>query len=141
MSDGDDYEIGYGRPPKHSRFQKGQSGNPGGRKKGSQNFNTDLDEVLGKRVTVTENGKTRKVTSRAAALQRLREKALNGHTRALEQFLALAQTRSEEKDAQSAGRNLSQSEAAILLRFEEEVLAQANAKEQPDKDEEAPENG
>jgi hypothetical protein len=28
------YEVGYGKPPKHSRFQKGQSGNPGGRKRG-----------------------------------------------------------------------------------------------------------
>lgn len=140
MSD-DDYEIGYGRPPKHSRFKKGQSGNPEGRQKGSRNFNTDLDEVLSMKVTVTENGRTRKVTSRAAALQRLREKALNGHTRALEQFLTLAQSRSEEKDAQSAGRNLSQSEAAILRRFEEDVLAQANAKGQPEKDGEAPENG
>ena len=28
------YEVGYGKPPKHTRFQKGQSGNPGGRKRG-----------------------------------------------------------------------------------------------------------
>src|SRR5439155_2145375 len=26
-----DYEVGYGRPPKPSRFQKGRSGNPRGR--------------------------------------------------------------------------------------------------------------
>ena len=23
-----DYEVGYGKPPRHTRFQKGQSGNP-----------------------------------------------------------------------------------------------------------------
>jgi hypothetical protein len=28
------YEVGYGKPPKHTRFQKGQSGNPDGRKRG-----------------------------------------------------------------------------------------------------------
>ena len=28
------YEVGYGKPPEHSRFRKGQSGNPGGRKRG-----------------------------------------------------------------------------------------------------------
>jgi hypothetical protein len=28
------YDVGYGKPPRHSRFQKGQSGNPGGRKRG-----------------------------------------------------------------------------------------------------------
>jgi hypothetical protein len=29
-----EYDVGYGRPPRHTRFQKGQSGNPGGRKRG-----------------------------------------------------------------------------------------------------------
>lgn len=32
MSDSDDDGVGYGRPPKHGRFQKGQSGNPFGRR-------------------------------------------------------------------------------------------------------------
>jgi hypothetical protein len=29
--DDDDYKVGPGRPPLHTRFLKGQSGNPGGR--------------------------------------------------------------------------------------------------------------
>ena len=29
-----DYEIGYGKPPKHGQWQKGTSGNPSGKKKG-----------------------------------------------------------------------------------------------------------
>jgi hypothetical protein len=28
-----DYKVGPGRPPLHTRFRKGQSGNPGGRSK------------------------------------------------------------------------------------------------------------
>jgi hypothetical protein len=31
------YEVGYGKPPVHSRFKPGRSGNPKGRPKGSQN--------------------------------------------------------------------------------------------------------
>src|SRR6202043_802995 len=27
-------EVGYGKPPMHTRFRKGQSGNPGGRPRG-----------------------------------------------------------------------------------------------------------
>ena len=27
------YEVGYGKPPKHTQFKKGQSGNPKGRPK------------------------------------------------------------------------------------------------------------
>ena len=30
-NDNDDYEVGYGRPPKSGQFKKGQSGNPKGR--------------------------------------------------------------------------------------------------------------
>lgn len=30
----DDQEVGYGKPPVSTRFQKGQSGNPGGRPRG-----------------------------------------------------------------------------------------------------------
>lgn len=34
---GSGYEVGYGKPPKHSRFGPGKSGNPKGRPKGSKN--------------------------------------------------------------------------------------------------------
>jgi len=30
------YEVGYRKPPRHTQFQKGQSGNPGGRPRRSQ---------------------------------------------------------------------------------------------------------
>jgi hypothetical protein len=44
-----DYEVGRGRPPAHSRFQRGRSGNPGGRKKESKNFKTILEAILAAR--------------------------------------------------------------------------------------------
>jgi len=37
-----DYEVGYGQPPHHTRFKKGQSGNPRGRPCGSNNLKTLL---------------------------------------------------------------------------------------------------
>ena len=37
------FEVGFGKPPRHSRFKKGQSGNPGGRPSGmTQGRATDL---------------------------------------------------------------------------------------------------
>ena len=32
------YEVGYGRPPQHTQFRPGQSGNPAGRRKGVRNL-------------------------------------------------------------------------------------------------------
>ena len=29
------YEVGYGKPPEHTRYQKGRSANPQGRSRGS----------------------------------------------------------------------------------------------------------
>ncbi|MFG1261012.1 DUF5681 domain-containing protein [Xanthobacter flavus] len=51
-----DYEVGYRKPPVHARFKKGQSGNPKGRCKGTQNLATDFGEELGERIRVREGG-------------------------------------------------------------------------------------
>jgi Family of unknown function (DUF5681) len=66
-----DYEVGYGKPPRHTRFKKGQSGNPKGRPKGSQNLTTLLSEALNERVIVNENGGRRRITMRRAIIKQL----------------------------------------------------------------------
>jgi len=77
MADKSD-KVGYGRPPVHSRFKPGQSGNPPGRPKGTLNFTTDLKRTLQAPVTLNDGRKTRRVTTQEAALLRLAEKALKG---------------------------------------------------------------
>jgi hypothetical protein len=51
-----DYKIGKGRPPSHTRWNKGTSGNPGGKKKGTLNLETTFREALLRQVTVTMDG-------------------------------------------------------------------------------------
>ena len=41
-----DYKIGKGRPPRHTRWEKGTSGNPGGKKKGAVNLETTFQEAV-----------------------------------------------------------------------------------------------
>jgi hypothetical protein len=48
MSDRDesDYEVGYGKPPRATRWKKGQSGNPNGRPKAPKDFATAVEQLL-----------------------------------------------------------------------------------------------
>jgi hypothetical protein len=52
-----DYEVGDRRPPKHSQYPRGVSGNPAGRPKGSVNLRTRVARQLRQTVTVTRNGR------------------------------------------------------------------------------------
>src|SRR4051794_8925813 len=65
------YEVGYGKPPQHSRFRKGQSGNLRGRPKGSKNLATIVGEALDQKVVVNEGGRRRKITKREAVITQL----------------------------------------------------------------------
>jgi Family of unknown function (DUF5681) len=82
-----DYEIGYGKPPKHSQFGKGHSGNPHGRPKGSINLSTLLDSTLNEKVIVSENGKRKRITKREAILKQLVNKAASGDPKSIHMLL------------------------------------------------------
>ena len=82
-------EVGYRKPPESTRFKPGRSGNPKGRPKGLQNWETDLLEMLGAPVEIKNANGTRTMTTVQAALQTLAEKALAGDPRALQQLINL----------------------------------------------------
>jgi hypothetical protein len=83
------YEVGYGKPPAHSRFEPGQSGNPQGRPKGSLNFATTLLKTLRERVVINENGRRKEITKLQAAVKQLVNKAASGDLRALNQLIGV----------------------------------------------------
>ena len=82
-----DYDIGYGKPPLHSQFGKGHSGNPRGRPKGSRNLSTLLDGALNERVIVSENGKRKRISKREAILKQLVNKAASGDPKSIQMLL------------------------------------------------------
>ena len=84
-----DYEVGYGKPPKHTRFQPGQSGNPRGRPKGTKNLKTDLMEELGEKILVREGDHARQVSKQRALVKALLTRALKGDVRAANLLLSM----------------------------------------------------
>ena len=82
-----DYEVGYGKLPRHTRFTKGQSGNPRGRPPGAKNLRTLLSEALNETVIVAENGGRRKVTKRQAIITQLVNRSATADFRAIKILL------------------------------------------------------
>lgn len=97
-----DSEVGYGRPPANTRWQKGQSGNPRGRPKGTKNINTMVHEVLTRRVKVRDGEALRKVPFLEAMFLNLAAMAMKGNIKAF-QFLLSAY---DEKSAQVAAQKI-----------------------------------
>ena len=58
-----EYEVGYGKPPKKHQFKPGYSGNKKGRPKGSPNINTMVNEISCERISIYQNGKKKKSPS------------------------------------------------------------------------------
>jgi hypothetical protein len=74
-------QFAFGRAPKSTRFQPGQSGNPKGRPKGVRNIETDLHEALQATVEVRRAGGVRRITTQKTLLQSLVEQTLDGDPR------------------------------------------------------------
>jgi hypothetical protein len=75
------YQVGYRRPPTHTRFKPGQSGNPKGRPKGAKNEASILREILEHQIPLQEGGRIRKISIRKAILLKMADGALKGDTR------------------------------------------------------------
>lgn len=98
--DPSEYEIGYSKPPKQTRFKKGRSGNPTGRPKGSKSLKTFLMAALEEKVIVNENGLSKQISKREAAAKQLANRAAMGDLptiKVLAQYLAGVEEQEEEK--------------------------------------------
>jgi hypothetical protein len=80
--DSDEYEVGYRKPPRHSQFPLGKSGNPKGRRKGSRGLKTDLQQELASGHTIQINGKPIKGTKQQLMVKTLATRAASGDLKA-----------------------------------------------------------
>ena len=128
MSTDDDYEVGYGRPPRATRFKPGQSGNPRGRPKGARNLATDLEEELRQQILITEAGTQLKVTKQRAMLKTLLARALSGDVRAADAIIKLIVGLLQSPDPDPP---LTEDERALIDAWTRKVQSTPTAKEEP----------
>jgi len=111
------YSVGYGKPPKHTRFKPGQSGNPRGKVKGRKNVATELVEELSERVVVTENGRKKTLSKQTLILKRMVSDAAQGDARARDQLLKLIGAIEQATPDTTDSAPQSAEDAKILERF------------------------
>lgn len=81
-------DVGYGKPPRATRFRKGQSGNPKGRPRGSRNFANLVEAALAESVVINENGLRRKASKLQVIVKQLVNKAAQGDHRSIQLLMA-----------------------------------------------------
>ena len=83
VGDDDDDQVGYGKPPRHSQFKRGQSGNPRGRKPRLAYEEDDfpIRRFMMEPIDVKLNGKKERLTTLEAILMKQAAKALAGDNR------------------------------------------------------------
>ena len=117
-------KTGYKNPPVHTRFQKGKSGNPGGRQRGSRSLKADFLAELAEKVPVTENGKRRKHSKQRITLKALVNKGMSGDVRAAGKVIELWIRLCGLDEASSGTEALSGSDEQILKAFLERYSGQ-----------------
>lgn len=90
----DEPQVGYKKPPKASRWKKGQSGNPKGRKPKEkiEDLQIVFDQILVETVTVKMNGRTQTMTKLEAMIEQIRTKALQGEPKAIRALLKMSKS-------------------------------------------------
>ncbi len=86
--DPDGEEVGYCKPPKHSRFKPGRSGNPRGRPRKNRSIEDMIKRELDQMVSVTELGRELRISKREAIIKQFVNRAIKGDPKPMQLMLA-----------------------------------------------------
>ncbi len=117
-----DHEVGYCRPPKKHRFQKGISGNPNGRPKDAKGLKTDLLEELSETINVREGDRELRISKQRALIKTQVARALKGNDRAAAKIIDLyLKVIGLDDDAADADLPFTEDERAVIENLEERL--------------------
>ena len=125
-------KVGYGKPPKHTQFKKGQSGNPKGRPKGSKNLKTLIKEEFFKPVTVVEKGKSIKIPRIRAIVRKITVDALTGGHQEAKLALNTFAKCDDTADANTIAKLMTGQTAFELTPEEDEIITKLKVSEGAD---------
>lgn len=83
----DDYDVGYGRPPKNGQFQKGRSGNPAGRRAEQERFASVLREELASEIVMKIGDQKIKASVMRGLTKLMINMALSGDKKAISELM------------------------------------------------------
>lgn len=124
-----DYAVGYAKPPKHTRFKPGSSGNPRGRPRSAKGLNTIVRETLTQKVAVRTSSGEKRISRIEAVLQKTVEQAMKGNPRALAELIKLYGNAVADDQSNAAAHqepdDLTEADFAILAALRSEFEAGA----------------
>ena len=142
-------EVGYGRPPAHSRFRPGQSGNPKGRPSGKKSVpDADPLQILGpllrkilkEKLTLPDGDRTRRVSKLEAVFRSLVDRAAKGEVRVVAMLVELLKTTAQHASSVQNGSAPTARDVGIQVTFVKPTRFIETPEERQDqlKSEEAP---
>jgi len=119
------YTVGYGKPPRHSRFEPEQSGNPRGRPPGSKNLSSLLKKALDEPVIVVENNRRRRIAKREAIVTQFVNQSAKGDLKATQLLLSILRDIESRAEPGSADTDkITEADQQIIKRIKARLRAE-----------------
>ena len=115
-------KVGYRSPPDHTRWTKGQSGNPSGRPKRPKKLEEDVLAELGETITINEGGRSRKITKQRALIKGHTSRGIKGDTRSAKLIFELMARAAAAFSGQEAASESTAADLKIIEDYIEEQV-------------------
>jgi hypothetical protein len=112
------YVVGYGNPPKETRFKLNQSGNPKGRPRRPPTLQSTVAKVMKEQIKIREGERELRMSNLEALVRSAFRRALNGDPKILKMVtLMLRIERGEAQGEEIVDEKISAADEAILADF------------------------